>query len=852
MADLLQAGSVLEGYEIQGVVRRDGFSVDYEAAHPALEGAVIVKELLPEGLVGRQGNGRVGAKTSAQQADFDALLARFLAQYQVLERIDHASIINVRECWSANGTGYAVLDFPQGETLEQRLQEGEPLPASELTALLSALINGLGQVHRANLLHRDIVPEHVVISPGGRPVLVGFGAGPRAPGGPRQAFSPASAGLSANLTAGYAPLEQYSNRGQEGPWTDIYALGALAYRCATGIVPEDAPSRAIHDDLVPAVRAAKGGHDPRLLAGIDAALAMRVADRPQSLAAWRSLLSRPREDGSQMGARGRMAARRGPGTVREASKSGQKGPNWLMPAAAATLFIAVLTGVDVGILRSADEVPTGPEAPGAQGAAPLPVAAPPAAQSSAAPDEPAMPARPDRHELADADAPVASEARPSDEPSVPDERAAKPVEVLEVFVQAVPPTDSAPAQPMPEPQPQVAATASESTAPEPTAPEPASSGADERTGSSSVAQSPASAVPKDDPQRPPADAIPVAASVAQEDVANAADSDGPLAPAPPALIAPAPQPFTVTSAPAGAAISFVDGSGPYVPGMMLVPGNYRILAELQGYSLWEGTLAHGQGALNHDVVLVALPTEFSDPLASGGAGPVMVRISPGSFRMGCVSGRRCFSNELPVLEVNVEQSYAISKHEVTVSEYDRFIEAAGYGPAETGSGREPAEHPVTNVDWHDAEAYTQWLSAETGRHYRLPTESEWEFAARAGSAAAFTWGDDPARGEGNCSGCGRSGNARGIMPVGSFTANPWGLHDMHGNVWEWVLDCPGLSRRAMQPGVVHQARVDCRRRVRRGGSWAHSARRARSASRDVTTAALRSPNTGFRVLLVNP
>ena len=295
MADLLQVGTLLEGYEIRGVVRRDGLSVDYEASHPALEGTVIVKELFPEALVGRLDGTALAARTPAQQTAFDAFLVRFLAQYRVLERIDHPSIVNVRECLGANGTGYAVLDFPQGETLEQRLQEGRPLPANELAALLSALIDGLERVHRANLLHREITPDHVVINPDGHPVLVGFGAGPRAAGGPRQAFSPASAGLAANLTAGYAPLEQYSNRGQEGPWTDIYALGALAYRCATGIVPEDAPSRAIHDELVPAARAAKGGYDSRLLGGIDAALAMRVADRPRSLAAWRTLISRPAE-----------------------------------------------------------------------------------------------------------------------------------------------------------------------------------------------------------------------------------------------------------------------------------------------------------------------------------------------------------------------------------------------------------------------------------------------------------------------------------------------------------------------------------------------------------------------------
>ena len=211
---------------------------------------------------------------------------------------------------------------------------------------------------------------------------------------------------------------------------------------------------------------------------------------------------------------------------------------------------------------------------------------------------------------------------------------------------------------------------------------------------------------------------------------------------------------------------------------------------------------------------------------------MMVRIAPGGFRMGCASGRRCFSNELPVLEVKVQQGYAISKHEVTVSDYGRFAEAAGYARAVAEGGTEPPEHPVANVDWRDAEAYTQWLSAETGRHYRLPTETEWEFAARAGSAAAYSWGDDPAGGGANCSGCGRG--VRGTTPVGSFPANAWGLHDMHGNLWEWVLNCPG--RRVEPCGLELSMK---RLPIAAAGSGAADPGRTRPAGRDQPAATSR-------------
>ena len=583
MAELLQVGSLLEGYQIQGAVRRDGLSVDYEASHPALERTVIVKELFPEALVRRLDGGGMAARAPAQQTAFEAFLARFLAQYRVLERIDHPAIVNVRECLSANGTGYAVLDYPQGGTLEQRLQEGGALPAGELTAMLSALIGGLEQVHRANLLHRDIVPDHVVIRPGGHPVLVGFGAGPRAAGGPRQAFSPASAGLALDLTAGYAPLEQYSNRGHEGPWTDIYALGALAYRCATGIVPEDAPSRAIHDELVPAVRAAKGGYGSRLLGGIDAALAMRVSERPQSLAAWRTLLSGPAEaEGPKLGARGRMGARRGARAVREASQPGQKGPNWVLPALGAMLFIAVLTGLDVGILRSADEVPAGQEMSGSAAATPPQIATPRPVEPPAVANEVAVAAEAVEALVQDAQDGDALETLPELADIAPESTAPEPEPQALLQVADIAPEPTAP-EPAPEALPEVA-----DIAPESTVREPAGSLAEESAGLPAVTQSPTPVVPKEDPPRQSANDIQVAASAAQEGVADNADGNGAKEPAAPDIIASAPRPFTVTSVPAGAAISFVDGSGPYVAGMMLAPGDYRILAQLPGHSPWRG------------------------------------------------------------------------------------------------------------------------------------------------------------------------------------------------------------------------------------------------------------------------
>ena len=225
--------------------------------------------------------------------------------------------------------------------------------------------------------------------------------------------------------------------------------------------------------------------------------------------------------------------------------------------------------------------------------------------------------------------------------------------------------------------------------------------------------------------------------------------------------------------------------------------------------------------------------------------PEMVLIPEGRFRMGCVSGRNCDDDESPVHEVRVE-AFGLSKYEVTFEEYDRFTEAIGRGRVEDeGWGR--GRRPVINVSWNDAEAYTRWLSARTGNLYRLPSEAEWEYAARAATETAYSWGNDIGHNRANCRGCGSRWDYEQTAPVGSFNPNAWGLHDMHGNVWEWVQDCWNGSYRGAPADGTAWERGDCSLRVLRGGSWYVNPRDLRSASRGRNTTSLRDDDVGFRV-----
>jgi formylglycine-generating enzyme required for sulfatase activity len=152
------------------------------------------------------------------------------------------------------------------------------------------------------------------------------------------------------------------------------------------------------------------------------------------------------------------------------------------------------------------------------------------------------------------------------------------------------------------------------------------------------------------------------------------------------------------------------------------------------------------------------------------------------------------------------------------------------------------------VNWDDAQAYVAWLSRMTGKTYRLLTEAEWEYAARAGSQAAYSWGDEIGKGNANCDGCGSQWDSKRTAPVGSFAANAFGLHDMHGNVWEWVEDCYHENYNgAPKNGSAWTEEGECSSRVVRGGSWNGYPRYLRAAFRGRFISGDRLPVLGFRV-----
>ena len=686
--DVLAPGTRLEEFAIERELGAGGFGVTYLAYDHSLGRRVAIKEYLPHDWGTRRTDGGVGPRSSAHAKDYSWGLERFLEEARVLARLHHPHIVQVYRVIEAWGTAYMVTEYVEGRSLAEALRAEGPWAEARVLGLLDALTVGLAEVHAAGLVHRDIKPANVMLRGDGSPVLIDFGAA-------RQAVGRQSRSVTAVLTPGYAPFEQYSTKGVQGPWTDVYAPGAVAYEAVSGRVPEEAPARMEDDTLPPVAAVAGHGVSAVFASAIGSALALRRQDRPQSLSDWCRLLglasargtaSAPREythpapagatesavgggEGGHDGGAG--AGLRGPaaggaaGHTQAAGTTGARGRvggasrRWR--AGAAVVVVIALVGAGLAWWTGG--------------------AAPETAETAAGAER-------ERRRLAEFHA--ASDSNP--------------------FIRRLAASDSNPF------------------------------------------------------------------------IRRLAASD----------------------------------SNPFI----------RRLAELLRV--------------------------FHDDCAGC---PELVVIPAGTFRMGSPAseeGRN--SSEGPQHQVTLK-SFGLGVTEVTFDEWEACVRGDGcngYRPGDRGWGR--GSRPVINVSWNDAQAYVSWLSSATGAGYRLPSESEWEYAARGGTTTPFHTGATISTDQANYNGdyvygSGRRGTNRGrTTPAGTFGANAFGLHDMHGNVYEWVEDCWHDSYRgAPSDGTAWTRGSDCSRRVLRGGSWSDAPRLLRSADRLRNAAGVRGIDLGFRV-----
>jgi len=281
----LHSGFTLGKYELQAVLGQGGFGITYKAWDSALNRAVAIKEYLPSDVAVRVDGSTVKARSRNDQESFQWGLERFLEEARALARFEATqSIVRVYDYMQANGTAYMVMALIEGTPLSSVYRREAPLSEERLKAIVLPILDGLDDVHLAGFLHRDIKPANILIRPNGSPVLIDFGAA-------RNALGEKSRSITSVFTPGYAPFEQYTSSGKQGPWTDIYALAATLYHGITGKPPPQATDRIRDDPMLPAVHAGAGHYSPQFLASIDRGLEVFENRRPQSIGQWRDMLT---------------------------------------------------------------------------------------------------------------------------------------------------------------------------------------------------------------------------------------------------------------------------------------------------------------------------------------------------------------------------------------------------------------------------------------------------------------------------------------------------------------------------------------------------------------------------------
>jgi tRNA A-37 threonylcarbamoyl transferase component Bud32 len=283
---VLPVNTVLDDdYRILRVVGSGGFGITYEAEDINLGTLVAIKEYYPVDFGDRNATMSVRPKSERHKQTFERGRLSFLEEARTLARFEHPSIVRVTRVFEWKSNAYMVMRFEQGQSFEAWLSSLARLPTQEeLDSVTFPLLDALQVMHAANFLHRDIAPDNIIIRTDGTPVLLDFGAA-------RRAIAEMSRSITGIVKAGYSPHEQYAVDGRlQGPWSDLYALGASLYRAVTGRPPEEATLRMTDDRMPPAAQVGKGTYRPGVLAAVDACLNVVHTERPQSVAQLRPML----------------------------------------------------------------------------------------------------------------------------------------------------------------------------------------------------------------------------------------------------------------------------------------------------------------------------------------------------------------------------------------------------------------------------------------------------------------------------------------------------------------------------------------------------------------------------------
>lgn len=274
----LPIGSTLGDFTITGIVGEGGFGIVYLAYEAALDRVVAIKEYLPSAIAGRTGNQSVMVRSQLNNNAFASGLKNFMREAQMLAKFSHPALVEVHRVWEQNSTAYMAMRYYEGKTLREWRLTNEDFDEARIRRLLEPVMDALSLLHAQNVLHRDVSPDNILMRGSGAPVLLDLGAARLVIGGMTQA-------LTTILKPGYAPIEQYVDDGtmHQGPWTDVYGLGAVLYYMLTGVAPPQAVARMITDPIRNMTSKVRVPVSPAFIEAVIAALAVRPENRFQSV-----------------------------------------------------------------------------------------------------------------------------------------------------------------------------------------------------------------------------------------------------------------------------------------------------------------------------------------------------------------------------------------------------------------------------------------------------------------------------------------------------------------------------------------------------------------------------------------
>ncbi len=801
----LAPGAVVDNLRIDRVLGQGAFGITYLVTDQVLNKSFALKEYLPQELVSRSEDGVLQPSNAGLSSKFSTGLSHFLTEGRTIAQLEHANIVKVFRCFEANGTAYLLMPWYRGEALHTLLKRSGTFSSEEAQALSRPLLNALEYIHGKGLIHQDIKPANIYITENGQPILLDFGAaGQRHDAGTATRWKLGS--------EGYAALEQSEADGSIGPWTDIYGLAATLYRCICGQIPvaavqrqrtldegEPDPLQAI-ESLVP------GQQFSGILDAVGRGLALEPAARPQSIAAWRPAFSQGKQG---------QGVSAGP----LASAIEQEGREWL-PIVLVSAFSVILLGAVIYLFTNGEP---DPDEPGDG--------------TSISSSEPAEPSDHMRY-------------------GSPDETA-RWLAALEVdtpygyqlFMQDF--TDS-----IHQEQAEIHLER-----------------LDHQAWGYARAQNTVAAVAAymdtflsgqhEAEARVLMDGFRLAADAEQRELMERERQDD----------------EAWKKARAERSISSINEYLSAWPGGLHdeearslrrqvedeINDNRAFeaagkLNTIEAYESYVKAFPKGRNVARALEVVDDLTLRPGKTFRDCADCPSMVVVPAGSFWQGSEEAAPlALKMETPRRMVTFAEPFAVGVFEITMGQWDQCVSdgACSTRPPDNGWGR--GSRPVIMVSWNDAQEFVSWLNKKTGQSYSLPSESQWEYVARAGEENDWLGGSPASVCEfGNIAGS-ESGfrwqheecsdqAAIETLPVGSFKANAFGVYDVVGNVAEWTLDCMNLSYLDAPGDGSAWGRGICSSRMTRGGSWFTGSREVRLPARFNLKNGDRNDFTGFRVV----